>query len=82
MVKLYTQFIACVAGAWKLWAKERTGAREGDTLLLARPFFSCAHHFQAPATQATQFKTQDAENHILFSGSAAHIRLDQIRECQ
>ena len=20
-----------VAGAWKLWAKERTGAREGDT---------------------------------------------------
>ena len=36
--------IACVAGAWKLWAKERTGAREGDTprlacLLLARPFF-------------------------------------------
>ena len=22
---------ACVAGAWKLWAKERTGAREGDT---------------------------------------------------
>ena len=24
--------VACVAGAWKLWAKERTGAREGDTL--------------------------------------------------
>ena len=23
--------IACVAGAWKQWAKERTGAREGDT---------------------------------------------------
>ena len=46
------------------------------------PVFPCAHHFQAPATQATQFKTQDAENHILFSGSAAHIRLDQIRECQ
>ena len=23
--------LACVAGAWKLWAKERTGAREGDT---------------------------------------------------
>ena len=34
---------ACVAGAWKKWAKERTGAREGDTRgvspLLARPFF-------------------------------------------
>ena len=32
-----------VAGAWKKWAKERTGAREGDTRgvspLLARPFF-------------------------------------------
>ena len=27
--------VACVTGAWKLWAKERTGAREGDT----RPFF-------------------------------------------
>ena len=39
----------------RLWAKERTSAREGDTkrcLLLVRPFFSCAHHFQAPATQA------------------------------
>ena len=47
--------LACVAGAWKKWAKERTGAREGDKrfsgafrasapsplacLLLARPFF-------------------------------------------
>ena len=39
-------------------AQEKTGAREGDTqvglafLLLARPFFLCAHYFQAPATQA------------------------------
>ena len=42
--------IACVAGAWKSrWAKERMGTREGDT----RPFFSRAHYFQAPATQAT-----------------------------
>ena len=36
--------------------KERTGARKGDTplacLRLAHPFFSCAHYFQAPATQA------------------------------
>ena len=35
--------VACVAGAWKKRAKERTGAREGDTqgvsLLLAPPFF-------------------------------------------
>ena len=23
--------LACVAGAWKYWAKEKTGAREGDT---------------------------------------------------
>ena len=23
--------LACEAGAWRLWAKERTGAREGDT---------------------------------------------------
>ena len=26
--------LACVAGAWKWWVKERTGAREGDTRLL------------------------------------------------
>ena len=25
--------LACVAGAWKQWAKERTGAREGDFIL-------------------------------------------------
>ena len=40
--------VACVAGAWKQWVKERTGAREGETrrapsplacLLLARLFF-------------------------------------------
>ena len=24
-------FMACVAGAWKKWAKERMGARKGDT---------------------------------------------------
>ena len=29
--------LACVAGAWKKWAKERTGALA--CLLLARPFF-------------------------------------------
>ena len=23
--------LACEAGAWRLWAQERTGAREGDT---------------------------------------------------
>ena len=57
--------IACVAGAWKLWAKERTGAREGDSrgvrerrYLSPRvspsraPVFSCALYFQAPAAQA------------------------------
>ena len=47
--------IACVAGAWKQWAKERTGAREGDTRGVSpsrAPVFSCAHYFQAPSTQA------------------------------
>ena len=29
------RFLTCVAGAWKWWLKERTGAREGDTF----PFF-------------------------------------------
>ena len=23
--------VACVVGAWKKWAQEKTGAREGDT---------------------------------------------------
>ena len=35
-------FLACVAGAWKWWAQEKTGAREGDSPLAclphARPF--------------------------------------------
>ena len=49
--------LGCVAGAWKKWAKERTGAREGDTRGVRvspsrTPVFSCAHYFQAPATQA------------------------------
>ena len=42
-------------GAWKLWAKERTGMREGDTrgVTASRaPVFCRAHYFQAPATQA------------------------------
>ena len=45
--------------------KERTGAREGDTRGMSpsrAPIFSCAHYFQAPATQATllinSFKTE------------------------
>ena len=29
--KWITNFVACVAGAWKLRAQEKTGAREGDT---------------------------------------------------
>ena len=53
--------VACVAGAWKQWAKEKKGAREGDTrgvreapsplacLLLAHPFFLCP---LLPSTQA------------------------------
>ena len=34
--------IACVAGAWKQWAQEKTGAQEGDTrvsLALHRSLF-------------------------------------------
>ena len=30
LVVIDGNLLACVAGAWKLWAKERTGAREGD----------------------------------------------------
>ena len=31
--------LTCVAGAWKKWAQEKTGTREGDTLTpRARPF--------------------------------------------
>ena len=54
--------LTCVAGAWKQWAEEKTGAREGDTRrkrLTPRaspshaPVRSFAHYFQAPATQAS-----------------------------
>ena len=39
-----TMRVACVAGARKWWAKERTGVREGDT----RVSFSCARFFLCP----------------------------------
>ena len=54
--------LTCVAGAWKQWAEEKTGAREGDTRrkrLTPRvspsgaPVLSFAHYFQAPVTQAS-----------------------------
>ena len=36
----FPPLVACIAGAWKWWAKERTGVREGDTRVsLARTFF-------------------------------------------
>ena len=38
--------LACVVGAWKWWAEERTGAREGDTRGVSpsrAPVFSGAH---------------------------------------
>ena len=57
---LNTSYLACVAGAWKWWAQEKTGARERDTRgerelnhPSRAPVLSFAHYFQAPATQAT-----------------------------
>ena len=52
--------LACVAGAWKEWAKERTGAREGDTRGVSTsraPVFPRAHYFQAPAMHAMDHYT-------------------------
>ena len=55
--------IACVAGARKWWAKERTGAREGDTRVsFSRARFSCAHYFQAPAMQATMRGSEELKD--------------------
>ena len=51
-------FLACVAGAWKKWVKERAGAPERDTRGVTPSrahVFCCAHFFQAPATQARIF---------------------------
>ena len=56
--------LACVAGAWMYWAKERTGARDGDTrgvmelplpscVSFSRARFFLCHYFLAPAAQAT-----------------------------
>ena len=57
--------LACVAGAWKQWAKERTGTREGDTRVSFSParFFLCsllpsacyAGQVKQPAYQAPVF---------------------------
>ena len=45
--------IACVADAWKQWAQEKPGAREGDTRVPPpAPVLSFTHYFQARATQA------------------------------
>ena len=58
-IKNSTSRLACVAGACKWWAQEKTGAREGDTrdtpcVSPSRaPVLSFARYFQAPATQAT-----------------------------
>ena len=54
--------LACVVGAWMYWVKERTGAREGAHI------FSCAHYFQAPATQAIW-----ESDEVMLSLSGANI---------
>ena len=55
---LATILVACVAGAWKVGGRENGRARgrhaRSDGVSPSRaPGFSCAHFFQAPATQAT-----------------------------
>ena len=49
------KILACVAGAWKKWAQEKTCAQEGVTPRVfpsGAPALSFTHYFQAPATQA------------------------------
>ena len=61
-------FLACVAGAWKEWVKERAGAPEGNTRGVTPSrahVFSCAHFFQAPATQARICRTTNENMKIL-----------------
>ena len=55
---LATILVACVAGAWKVGGRENGRARgrhaRSDGVSPSRaPGFSCAHFFQASATQAT-----------------------------
>ena len=58
-----TMRVACVVGARKWWAKERTGTREGDTRVsFSCTVFSCAHYFQAPATQATMRGSEELKD--------------------
>ena len=54
--------VASVAGARKQWVKERTGARRGtrEGSPFRAPVFSCAHYFQAPATQAISLEKNAA----------------------
>ena len=66
--------LACVARAWKWWAQEKTGAREGDTPRVSpsrASVLSFAHYFQAPATQAMI----DPDNQvIILKSSLLHIQ--------
>ena len=63
----FDSWVACVAGAWKYWVQEKTGAREGVTrgekelphpsgvsFPRARSLFRPLY-FQAPATQANSW---------------------------
>ena len=76
-----TEELACVAGARKERAKERTGAREGDTQGVSRvspsraPVFSCARYFQAHATQAAEEFSLKWPNTIGFHAQTLKLEL-------
>ena len=53
--------IACEAGAWKQWVKERTGAPVSPS---RAPVFSCTPYFQAPATHAFVAKTAESACYV------------------
>ena len=81
--------LACVAGAWKYWAKVRTGAREGDKRGVSplspsvspsrAPLFSCAHYFQTPTTQAIYLQIYESlfKAFLLSQWKRYHVYYDE-----
>ena len=79
--------IACVAGAWKQWAKERTGMREGDTQgvrerlhgrpLPSRVSFSRTRFFLCPLLASACYAGYASEGRFELAGRRNAHRVER-----
>ena len=66
--------IACVAGAWKWWAKERTGTLDGDTRQLPLPSrvsSSRSRFFLPPLLPSACYIGYNNNNLLVFLGAGS-----------